>query len=207
MATARLTMSRKVTPLKVTTSRPKPVANVQSLTPIPRAPVAPAAPSPTPFNPNVLPPDAAYEQQIGALGAQRDTTLAGLATERQGGLLGYGYTQDQSGELAFDPNNPYSRAAVLKRHYDESRRGSGTSLAAQGQLYSGAYQTAQDYGNQQELQSSDALQKQLLAFLGRNTASAAQAGSAYETGVGAAGSDRLSRAIEAYRAMIAAGGA
>jgi hypothetical protein len=207
MATARLTMSRKVPALKVTTSRPKPVPNVAPLTPIPKAPVAPAAPSPVPFNPNVLPPDAAYEQQIGALGAQRDTTLAGLATQRQGGLLDYGYTQDQSGGLAFDPNNPYSRAAVLKRHYDESRRGTGTSLAAQGQLYSGAYQTAQDYGNQQELQSSDALQKQLLAFLGRNTAAGAQAGSAYETGVGAAGSDRLSRAIEAYRAMIAAGGA
>lgn len=201
MATARLTMSRKVAPLKVTTSRPKPVPNVQPLSPIPKAPAPPPAPSSAPFNSNALPPDASYDQQIAGLGRTRDTTLAGLATQRQGGLLQYGYTQDQFGGLAFDPTNPYSQAAILKRNYEESRRGSGTSLAARGQLYSGAYQTAQDYGNQQELQASDQLQKRLLAFLSTNVAGAAQAGSAYEQGVGQAGADRLSRAIELYRAM------
>lgn len=172
-----------------------------------RLAVPAAAPAARPYQPPALPPDAAYEQSVAALGSQRDVTLAGLASEKQQGLLDYGYTQDQSGGLAFDPNNPYSRAAVLKRHYDESRGSNTIGLAARGQLYSGALQNAQDYANRNELQSSDQLQKQLLAFLGRNTAAGAQAGSAYETGVGAAGSDRLQRAIETYRAMIAAGGA
>lgn len=208
MATAKFTGGTTVkrrTPLKTTTSRPKPVTGVQPLTPIPKAPAAPVAPV-RPQMPAVLPPDASYDQQVAGLGRQRDTSLAGLASERQSGLLGYGYTQDAGGGLAFDPTNPYSQAAVMKRHYDESRKGTGTNLAAQGQLYSGAYQTAQDYGNQQELQASDALQKQLLQFLGRNTAQAGAAGTAYELGVGQAGSDRLQRAIEAYRAMLAAGG-
>lgn len=200
MATARLSMSKKVAVPKGVTMTAK--------VPVPR-PVAPAppavAPAPRPFNPNALPPDALYEQQIAGLGRQRDTTLAGLATQRQGSLLDYGYTQGAGGALAFDPTNPYSQAAIMKRHYNESRAGSGVSLAAQGQLYSGAYQNAQDYANKQELQSSDALQKQLLAFLSRNTQQAAEAGNAYETGVGTAGGDRLGRAIEAYRLLLSGG--
>jgi hypothetical protein len=198
MATARFTMSRKIPRARGITMTPK-----VPVVPRPSAPVAaPPAVAPPPFNPNVLPPDAAYDQQLATLGRSRDTTLAGLATQRQGNLLSYGYTQDQSGGLAFDPTNPYSQAAILKRNYEQSRRGTGVGLAAQGQLYSGAYQTAQDYGNQQELQASDALQKRLLAFLAQNTAGAAQAGSAYEQGVGQAGSERLSRAIELYRMMV-----
>lgn len=200
MATARLTMSKKVAVPKgvtMTTKVPTPVA--------PKPAPAPVAPSPPPFNPNVLPPDASYDQSIGALTRQRDTSLAGLATQRQGGLLNYGYTQDAGGNLAFDPTNPYSQAAILKRNYEQSRAGTGISLAAQGQLYSGAYQNAQDYSNQQELQGSDALQKQMLAFLSKNTADASAAGSQFEVGVGQAGSDRLARAIEAYRLLLAGG--
>lgn len=175
--------------------------------PAPSKPPAPRPTSTAPVAPRpfALPPDGLYEQQVAGLGRQRDTTLAGLATQRQSGLLDYGYTQDAAGGLAFDPTNPYSQAAVMKRHYNQSRASSGINLAARGQFYSGAYQNAQDYANKQELQSSDQLQKQLLAFLSRNTQQAAEAGNAYETGVGAAGSDKLSRAIEAYRLFLAGG--
>lgn len=181
--------SKKLVAVKLP-APPKPAA----LRPTPTAPVAPRP---------VLPPDGLYEQQVAGLGRQRDTTLAGLATQRQSGLLDYGYTQDAAGHLAFDPTDPYSQAALLKRHYDQSRASSGINLSARGQLYSGAYQNAQDYANRQELQGSDQLQKQLLAFLARNTQQATEAGNAYETGVGAAGGDRLSRAIQAYQLLLA----
>jgi hypothetical protein len=172
--------------------------------PKPPAP-APTATAPAPRPPFVLPPDGLYEQQVAGLGRQRDTALAGLATQRNQSLLDYGYTQGAGGTLAFDPTNPYSQAAVLKRNYNRSRASAGINLSARGQLYSGAYQNAQDYANQQELQASDALQKQLLGFLSRNTQQAAEAGNAYESGVGAAGGDRLSRALEAYRLLLAGG--
>lgn len=188
-----VTMSKKVVARPFVSSGVTPAA--------PAVPAAPAPPRPT-FNPGVLPPDATYDQTLAGLSRQRDVTLAGLATQKQQGLLNYGYTQDQSGGLAFDPTNPYSQAAILKRNYDQSRASSGISLAARGQLYSGAYQNAQDYANRQELQSSDALQKQLMAFLSQNTQAGAQAGVAYEQGVGQAGGDRISRALELYRMML-----
>lgn len=48
----------------------------------------------------------------------------------------YGFTA--SGGI--DPNNPNSRAALLQQSYQQGARGDNTSYAAQGQLYSGAYQ-------------------------------------------------------------------
>jgi hypothetical protein len=48
----------------------------------------------------------------------------------------YGFTS--SG--AIDPTNPNSRAALLQQSYQQGQRGDNTGFAAQGQLYSGAYQ-------------------------------------------------------------------
>lgn len=54
-----------------------------------------------------------------------------------------GQIENQYG-LGLDTSNPYSRAKLLEESYTRSRRGTTNSLAAQGQLYSGAMQTAQD---------------------------------------------------------------
>lgn len=43
-----------------------------------------------------------------------------------------------------DQSNPFSRQAMLRRSYDRSRLGNVTSMASQGQLYSGALQRQQD---------------------------------------------------------------
>lgn len=141
-----------------------------------------------------LPPDAGYEATMGGLASQRDSTIAGLGQQRQQGLLQYGYTEGAPGQIAFDPTNPYSQAAMLKRNYDEARTGTTTNYAARGQLYAGSLQNAQDDNNRGEAQSSDALQKQLLAFLSRNTQARFQAGSDYEMGSGQALSDAIGRA-------------
>jgi hypothetical protein len=155
----------------------------------PRPATAPATPGPS-----ALPPDAAYEQTLGNLAQRRDSTIAGLGQQRQQGLLSYGYTESAPGQLAFDPTNPYSQAAMLKRNYDQARTGNTNSYAARGQLYSGALQNAQDESQFREGQASDALQKGLLAFLANNTQDRFTAGSDYNLGAGQALGDAIGRA-------------
>lgn len=46
--------------------------------------------------------------------------------------------------LGSDTSNPYSRAKLLENNYQRQQRGTQIGLAQQGQLYSGAMQTAQD---------------------------------------------------------------
>lgn len=65
--------------------------------------------------------------------------------------IGQSYGYDPTGALITGGAdlNPYAQAAVLKRNYDNSVRGTTNSYAAQGQLYSGALKNAQaanDYG-------------------------------------------------------------
>lgn len=189
-------MSTKVPAVRNRTSvSVPPVAAPPAYSPPPAA-----APPQTP-----LPPDAGYEQTVAALGQRRDSTIAGLGQQRQQGLLGYGYTEDPTGALGFDPANPFSQAAVLKRNYDQSRAGNTTSYAGRGQLYAGSLQTAQDTTNRGEMQASDVLQKQAGAFLARNTQNRFKAGSDYEMGVGQALSDSIARAASnpAYETVTA----
>lgn len=157
-------------------------------TPAPSQPVTPAPSS------AALPPDPSYDQTVGALGRQRDTTLSGLASQRTTGLLNYGYTEDAGGALAFDPTNPYSQAAQMKLRYDQSRKGTGNSMASRGQLYAGAYQQGQDIINRNQGQSEDALQKALIGFLAGNTGARGKAQTDYELGLAGAEGDRISRA-------------
>jgi hypothetical protein len=160
------------------------------------APTLVSTPTTTPAAvvPNTLPPDPNYEQQIGALQQQEATSVAGLQQQRQASLLNYGYTQGSDGSLAFDPTNVFSQAAMLKRNYDQQRTGNTNSLAARGQLYAGSLQNAQNTSNFNEQQGSDALQKNLLAFLANNTQAQAQAGTDYELGAAQAGSTRVQNA-------------
>lgn len=92
-----------------------------------------------------LPFETAYARLPGDVGA--------LGTE-------FGYTTsftpgqvDPTTGLAGDPSvtvtgidasNPYSRAALLQKSYDQTKQGNTTSYAARGQLYSGALGNAQN---------------------------------------------------------------
>ena len=95
--------------------------------------------------------------------------------------------------LAYDPNNPFSKATVMKQTYDTNRRSTRQSMGAGGQLYSGAFQNAQDLINRNQLQSEDAQQKALAAFLARNTGQAAEANTGYELAAAQAYADRVAR--------------
>jgi hypothetical protein len=140
-----------------------------------------------------LPPDASYDSIVAGLAKQRDTTLADLVGERTRTLSDYGFQEGPTGAITFDPNNAFSKSAVMKKTYDTNRRATGQTMGAGGQLYSGSFQNAQDLINRNQLQSEDTLTKNLQAFLARNTSQRATAGTNYETAVGQADADRIAR--------------
>jgi hypothetical protein len=190
MATPRATINPpKVTgPPKGVVRPPTPVPAKGVLRPGSTGYVAPPAPTATGVAaagaaPQQLPVDPIYQSALAALGKTRDDTISGLQTARSTQLLGYGYTEDPTSHaLSFDPNNPFSKASLLKQQYDINRRKTAQTMGSQGQLYAGASQNAQDYLNRGQLQAEDALQKSLAQWLGQNTADVTTARNAYETG-------------------------
>ena len=141
-----------------------------------------------------LPPDPSFDATNAALESKRDQLLSGLSSQRTSTLLDYGYNEGDGGTLTVDPSNPYSRAAQLKRRYDQSRRGATNSYAARGQLYSGALQNARDELNFQQGGAEDTLLKQLGAFLAGNTAQKAGAKTDYDLGAAQASGQRVQNA-------------
>lgn len=161
------------------------------------APNPEATPTPTGAPP---PPDPVYDAAMQAALSQRQTTEANLAGQRTAGLIDYGYNESGPidpltghGALQFDPNNPFSKAAQLKRNYDISRRSTGYSSATSGGLYSGGYQTGQNAENYNQLKDQDELQKSLYAFLAQNYGDTAQAGVDYTTAGSTAYGDMMGR--------------
>jgi hypothetical protein len=140
----------------------------------------------TPVGPSVLPPDPTYLATVAGNQSSHDITAADLARDRKNAFLSYGYTQDAAGNLAFDPTNPFSQAALLKRSYDQAQRGNTNSYAARGQLYSGALQNAQDESGFQYQAGSDKLTKALTDFLARNTSAGSQNDTNLELALGQA---------------------
>lgn len=91
------------------------------------------------------PPDPALEQA--KLQAGRNVALSNSEGAYQEGNLGFdaGYNPDGSINTA----NPYSRAALYQLQYENDQRGTTNSMAAAGQLYSGAIE------NQRGINSSN----------------------------------------------------
>lgn len=166
-------------------------SNLKGKQAAPAAPAAPAGPTTAP-----LPVDASYDAEIGSLYNKRDQGNAEIEKGRQRGLADYGFTETPvTGALAFDPNNPFSKAALLKQSYDTGRARAAQQMGSGGQLYSGAFQNQQDLINRGQLQGEDSLQKSLIGFLANNTAQGAQVRTDFEMGAIGAGSDRVERAL------------
>lgn len=97
-------------------------------------------------------PDAQYTSELGANAAPYNTGLAQLpgnvgAAAHQAGYSTYLSDPNDPTSInvgAIDTSNPYSRAALLQKSYDQNRAGATTSMASRGQLYSGAHQNAQN---------------------------------------------------------------
>lgn len=155
--------------------------------------------APEPVAPGLLPlpVDAAYDDEIAGHQKTRDDTITGLGGARTRGLLDYGFTEDPATKaLAFDPNNPFSRAALLKKNFDVSRNATGQQMGAGGQLYAGSFQTAQDSINRNQLGSEDTLQKSLTGFLANNSNAVTNTGNQYEFNAARAAAARTGRAAD-----------
>lgn len=137
-----------------------------------------------------MPFDTQYESSVSGLGRSRDQQLADITAQQ--GQLGSSYGYDQAGNI--DVSNPFSRRQLLVENYARARKGAGTSMAAQGQLYSGAYQNQQNYLANRGLQDEDALkrdyQAQAQALIGQRN----RVMSGYDEGVDKAGWDRFAAA-------------
>lgn len=156
------------------------------------APAAPAGPTPLPLDPQ-------YDATEAGLRRTRDDTLAGLSGQRTQTLGAYGYSAQYNPDgsvasLAFDPNNPFSRAALARTRYQQSKTGTQNSMASRGSLYAGSLQQAQGINDTNFNQNEDQLQKQLGAALAGILGQERSAKSTYESGIGQAGADRITRA-------------
>ena len=113
---------------------------------------APGVTVPT-FDPNN---DPAYVAGTGAVNSGLDNLYTSLGFNPTTGAYGGGaydrgaqsYGYDAQGGRITDPNsplfNPYSRAALLQKSYENTSRYNTNSMASRGQLYSGALQNAQN---------------------------------------------------------------
>jgi hypothetical protein len=138
-----------------------------------------------------------YDAAVGGANRNLSTSLAGLQYQR--GQLGstYGLGQDASGNIFDDVSNPYSRAAVMKKTYDDRKLGTTTSMAAQGQLYSGALQDAQNENARQNDMGRDSLIRQFQNAQQQIRQGELQAQGSYQDQLGQAGNERLMRALAA----------
>lgn len=116
--------------------------------PEPKPEPKPAMPAPT--------YDSSYTRQTAAndLGYQTDVNQINLQRDRIGFDTGYG----AGGQV--DPRNPYSQAMHLQRSWEQDQRGISTSMAARGQLYSGARQRGLNESTYNYQRNSSGLQTQ-----------------------------------------------
>ena len=157
--------------------------------------------------------DSTYNTALGNLRtnlANFGTSLTGAGT---GIMADYGFTgpafdpttfdpnnpgtvsNDPTATATFhvDPNNPFSKASLLKKSYDQQSRGDTNSMAAAGQLYSGAEQNAQNNDTSNYNQGFDTLSKGFLHDYGNLYGQWLTAQGNEQTGEGTAASDAIGR--------------
>lgn len=131
----------------------------------PQAPTAPGAPpkgSLNPAGPAVMPPDPAAE--MAKVSANRNVALGNAEATYQTGqaLTNYGYKLDPaSGKYISDASNPYSESQRLQDTYHANQLGTNNSMAAAGQLYSGARLNQQGINDRQYAQADYGLRQGL----------------------------------------------
>lgn len=98
-----------------------------------------------------VPFDAALSGSLNAARTNYQNTIAGIAAQEPMVRRRFGF--NEQGQI--DPSNPFGKAQLMKRSYDQSQRGTTNSMAARGQLYSGAAQRQKEE-NQFNYQANDA---------------------------------------------------
>lgn len=182
--------TRQPRPASVTAGAQAQVGAIRPTTQQPGSTVQPAArPAASPYDPQ-------YYQQIG--GAQRDYQLGmgQLAVQETDLYRTYGFDNPATPNIDESKLDPYNRAKMLERAYQQGQRGTGTSMAAQGQLYSGALQRGLDEGTFQYQRGYGDLSSDLsrqAADIGFERTAAANA---FADAVATYGWEAVSRALE-----------
>jgi hypothetical protein len=161
---------------------------------------SPVAQAPAPTFGSAGTHDSAYDAQVAQAARDRDNEIA-LATG-DADLLRRTYGYAGENDFTIDPNNPFGRAQLLKRQYDQSKAGTQNSYAARGQQTSGAYGRMQNQNLFGYQQGSDALQKDYLGgrsqIIARINAANSQYGAA-AINAGLGGLDRALAARDVYQ--------
>lgn len=157
------------------------------LTPLRGSPFSSAPPSPP--APQAMPFDASYDSQMGQNTNVLNLDLAGIEYGR--GQVAYNYGFDAAGNL--DPTNPFSKAKEFERQYHQAQSGTTNSMAARGQLYSGALQRTLDEGTHRYGVGLDALRQGATGEYNAYTQAEARARADYGQANIDAGSDRADR--------------
>lgn len=157
-------------------------------------PPPPAAPPPAPLA-NPTPIDPYYDAAVAA--AQRDYAVSQQQSQYQMGQLGsvYGLGVNAQGGVYDDPSNPYSRAAAMQEAWSNQQRGNTTSMAARGQLYSGALQLAQDDSSRKYSAGRDALIRSFMNDRYNIQQGQLASGNSLQDRIAAAQADSFERAV------------
>lgn len=139
---------------------------------------------PQPITPSVFDPMLDPSYAAAYSGIQNANQHAQANYDYQGHSIGQQYGYDSGGGLISSGAdlNPYAVAAVMKRNYDNSVRGTNNSYAAQGQLYAGSLKNAQasndyNYGlqsDQTQRAAQNAYHNSQLSLQGTQDAGSAQ---------------------------------
>lgn len=163
----------------------------------PGKPATPATPAPQPMvDPNAWQDPNYWMGEADAWKAQQNSNTD-LIYKRDAALRDAGYTIDaNSGQLKqIDFSlNPYSRAALMKKAYDQSLRGNVNGAAAQGQLYAGSLDRAQAASSSNYTAQQNALLNSLYDLMAETEAGLAGNQANYSTALANAGLSGLNSA-------------
>lgn len=140
-------------------------------------------------------PDEVFTGEQAAFGKRYGSTLGALGVQENQEAYDSGFSLDRKpsetlpdGTIVpgavtgfhLDPSNPFSKASLLQRSYENSRRATQGSFAARGHLYSGGRIAAQASNAFRRDQSDSALRSAFQRFLSSAAASRTGARDQYD---------------------------
>lgn len=134
---------------RISINRPKRRGQIGPARFAPRGSIAAAAPASPPAStpaPQPMPYDAIYTDAVAR--AQRNFAQTSGALQFEENDLNRGYN---------DPTNPFNQLAMAKRAFEHQKSFATNSMAARGQLYSGALQNNLNEGRFQHERQNDSL--------------------------------------------------
>lgn len=135
--------------------------------PKPPAPTSGGGAAPVPLDP--LRPDSIYQTALNNITSGLTGTEAALTQDENalGVDYGVGFDRDAQGQATnfrLDYTNPFSKASLLQKAFQQQQTANKNSYAARGQLYAGSLQNAQNDANTSNQQGKH----ELLSSFGSN---------------------------------------